>query len=102
MNKLNLVGVFFVTILLLVSCNQNSKSADNTKIVTNEIDSSNSGNDFESFQANFEPLALDNLKELGEQFNNHYLANDNSLIEVSQIYKERYLDRKSTRLNSSH
>lgn len=78
-----------------MSCNQNSKTTDNTKIVTNDTHSSNDYN-FEDFLVNFKPKTINNLKELGEEFNNHYLAKDGSLIEVPQNYKENYLKNFNT------
>ena len=92
---MNLTSILTVLMFLLISCDQNSKTTGNTKIVINETHSSNNNN-FESFQANFKPKELDNLKELSEEFNNHYLAKDGSLIEVSQIYKENYLKNLNT------
>jgi hypothetical protein len=90
MNKFNLIIVFLVMVFFLISCNQNSRTADNTKVASSESFSSKDAI-FERFQANFEQIAHDNLNELGLKFNNYYLAKDNNLVEVSQIYKESFL-----------
>lgn len=95
MKKLILTSISYVLVLFLIGCNQDSKTTNNTKIATNDIGSS-SEDDFASFQANFKPKELENLKELSEEFNNHYLANDGSLIEVSKTFKEKFLKDLNT------
>lgn len=91
----NLKRTPFLLVFFLLSCNQSSKTSDNTKLVTNEAQSINEY-DFEKFQANFKPKSLLNIKELFEEFNNHYLAKDGSLIEVPQNFKEKYLKNLNT------
>jgi hypothetical protein len=95
MNKFSLIGIFLISVFSLISCNQISKTANKSKIVKSESLSSGDNN-FELFKANFKSIALDKLKELGEEFNNHYLAKDDTTLEVSQAYKEMYLKNLNT------
>lgn len=95
MNKYSLIGLFLILTFSLIGCNQNSKTVDSSKIVKNEILSSGDSN-FERFKANFKPITLDNLKEFGVEFNDRYLANDDTTLEVSQGYKESYLKNLNT------
>jgi hypothetical protein len=89
MNKLNILGLFLVALFALINCNQTSKKNDD-KVAQKETLSYIDSN-FESFKTKFKPLALDNLKELDEKFNNQYLAYDDTSLEVSQVHKEKYL-----------
>lgn len=83
MNKSKL-GVFIVFWIFFIGCNQSPKTA---------IDETNSNNEknFEQFKTNFKSINLYNLKKLGEEFNNHFMANEDSLIEVSQNCKSCFL-----------
>jgi hypothetical protein len=80
----------FVLVFIFVSCKHNLKPADKTIIIANESEVVGY-NDFEHFLASFKPLAINNLNDLGLLFNDHYLAKDNALVEVSQKHKEVYL-----------
>jgi hypothetical protein len=95
MKNNNITSTLFLLVFFLISCNQNSKTVD--KINTDVKDTNSKNNiDFEEFQANFKYKALENLNELGESFNNHFLANEDTLNEVSKIHKENYLKNLNT------
>ena len=95
MKKINFICAIFAIVFFLISCNQNPKTVDNKELVTNET-KINDDDSFESFKTNFRPKALNVLNEFGKEFNNHYLAKDDSLIEVAQFYKENFLNNLNT------
>lgn len=88
-------GAFLVLVFFLISCNQKQKNSENNKLV--KYDSLSIGNkDFEDFQAHFRPISLEHFNELGDEFNNHFLANEDTLVEVSNAYKVNYLKNMNT------
>ncbi|MES2485742.1 MAG: hypothetical protein V4581_07320 [Bacteroidota bacterium] len=98
MNKINF-ACFLVALCFLISCNKNSEtindrtdSADNPDTIISNDDDSN----FERFQSNFKPISIDNFQNLEEEFKNHFLANDDSLINVLPTYKASFLKNINT------
>jgi len=88
MKKNKLVSL--VLIFVLISCIQNpTKSVDN-KSTRNEYQS-NKNDDFVHFQSKFKLITLDKLQELGDQFNRRYLSNEDSLINVENKYRTKYI-----------
>jgi hypothetical protein len=89
MNKYNSISIFFILAFYLTGCYQTPKTTYSSKIVKN--DSLSSGdNNFERFKVTFKPIALDNLKEFGVEFNRYLIMFDTTL-EVPQVYLESYL-----------
>jgi len=94
MKKINLINYFWVFPFFLISCSQNPTKAVDNKSVINEQQFINK--DFVRFQSKFKTMTLDKFKELGDEFNKHYLANDGGLIEVAKVYKENYIKKMNS------
>lgn len=88
MNKYSLIVLFLILTLSLIGCNQTPKTVDNSKIIKDEPPCDSN---FERFKANFKPIALDNLKKLGVEFNDRFLVMYDTTLEVQKAYKESYL-----------
>lgn len=88
MKKNKLMWMFWVSMFFLTSCGHNYETIKNTTTIT--VVTNSGENDFDKFLTYFKPLPLENLNELSKKFNNHYLANDDSLIKLPEIYKKHF------------
>jgi len=94
MKKYNLINYFWVFPFFLINCSQNPTKAVDNKSIINEQQFINK--DFVRFQSNFKTMTLDKFKELGDEFNKHYLPNEDSLITVENKYKRIFLIKVNT------
>ena len=90
MKTIKILCGFWCVLNLFSSCNQNKLKGSNIKNgSTNETNSMN--NNFDDYLLNFKSIEISNLSNLRNIFNEHYLANEDSLVEVSSKYKNIFL-----------